>query len=77
MILKEGIKYDNLSQQEKEQIEKIWEYERLVKAVKGDDRKGRDIESKEIFTYIFNTDTIDKVLQDLMKNGLAVQGGSA
>ena len=75
MILKEGIKYDNLSQQEKEQIEKIWEYERLVKAVKGDDRKGRDIESKEIFTYIFNTDTIDKVLQDLMKNGLAVQGG--
>lgn len=75
MILKEGIKYDNLSQQEKEQIEKIWEYEKLVKAIQGDDRKGRDIESKEIFTYIFNTDTVDKVLQDLMKNGLTVQGG--
>lgn len=75
MILKEGIKYDSLSKQEKGQIEKIWEYEKLVKAIQGDDRKGRDIESKEIFTYIFNTDTIDKVLQDLMRNGLTVQGG--
>lgn len=75
MILKEGIKYDSLSKQEKEQIEKIWEYEKLAKAVNGDDRKGRDIESKEIFTYIFNADTIDKVLQDLMSHGLAVQGG--
>ena len=75
MILQEGIKYDNLSKEEKEQMEKIWEYEKLVKAVQGDESKGRDVESKEVFTYIFNTDTIDKVLQDLMKNGLTVQGG--
>lgn len=75
LILKEGIKYDNLSKEEKEQIEKIWEYERLTRAIKDDVRKGRDIESNEIFTYIFNTDTIDKVLQDLMQNGLTVQGG--
>jgi len=75
MILKEGIKYDNLSPEEKKQIEKIWEYEKLANALKGDERKGRDIESKELFTYIFNDDTIDKVLQDLMKNGLTVQGG--
>ncbi|MBQ3734889.1 MAG: DEAD/DEAH box helicase family protein [Bacteroidales bacterium] len=34
-----------------------------------------DTDSKEIFTYIFNIDTIDKVLQDLMTNGLSVQGG--
>ncbi len=75
MILKEGIKYDSLSKQEKEQLEKIWEYEKLVKAVKDNCGKGRNIESKEVFTYIFNTDTVDKVLQDLMKNGLTVQGG--
>jgi len=35
----------------------------------------RDIENKEIFSYIFNTGTIDQVLQDLMKNGLKVQSG--
>ncbi len=75
MILKEGIKYDTLSKEEKEQIERIWEYEKLTKAIKNDERKGRDIDSKEIFTYIHNTDTIDKVLQDLMKNGISVQGG--
>lgn len=75
MILEEGIKYDNLSKEEKEQLEKIWAYEQTVNALTEDIRKGRDIDSKEIFTYIFNTDTIDKVLQDLMKNGLSVQGG--
>lgn len=35
----------------------------------------RDINSNEIFKYIFNIDTIDKVLQDLMNNGLKVQCG--
>ncbi len=73
LILKEGIKYDSLSKAEKEQMEKIWDYEKTVKALNGEG--GRDIDSKEIFTYIFNTDTIDKVLQDLMHNGLTVQGG--
>ena len=75
LILKEGIKYDNLTKEEKEQLEKIWAYEQAVNALTDDLKKGRDIDSKEIFTYIFNTDTIDKVLQDLMKNGLSVQGG--
>ena len=75
LILSDGIKYDSLSKEEKEQMEKVWEYERLINAVKDGKAKSRDIESSEIFTYIFNTDTIDKVLQDLMKNGLTVQGG--
>lgn len=75
MILKEGIKYDNLTKEEKEQMEKIWSYEQARKALEMTEKKGRDIESKEIFTYIFNIDTIDKVLQDLMKHGLSVQGG--
>ena len=38
-------------------------------------RLSRDIESKEIFNYIFNVDTIDRVLQDLMEHGLKVQSG--
>ncbi len=74
LILKEGIKYNNLSAEEKEQLEKVWAYEQAVKAIEGDPQH-RDIESKEIFNYIFNLDTIDRVLQDLMENGLTVQSG--
>ena len=115
LILQEGIKYNKLSREEKEQLEKVWAYEQTQKAIepelgayelsttrqgRGSSRgyeldgsdaftgmaaegttavygKGyhRDIENKEIFSYIFNTGTIDQVLQDLMKNGLKVQSG--
>ncbi len=95
MILKEGIKYDNLSDEEKEQLEKVWEYEQEKRnvyyerprvedgslprvaedAVVYGSGYHRDIEQKEIFSYIFNYDTIDHVLQDLMENGLKVQSG--
>lgn len=74
VILKEGIKYSTLSEEEKKQMESIWEYEKARKALEGDDYH-RDIAGSEIFTYIHNIDTIDKVLQDLMENGLKVQGG--
>ena len=60
--------------EEKKQMESIWEYEKARKALEGDDYH-RDIAGNEIFTYIHNIDTIDKVLQDLMQNGLKVQGG--
>jgi len=72
--LKKGIKYNELSADEKEQLEKVWAYEAARKALDGKDYK-RDILSKEIFTYIFNIDTIDKVLNDLMTNGLKIQSG--
>lgn len=74
MMLKEGIKYNNLTDQEKEQMEQIWEYEMAKKALEGGEY-GRDIASNEMFSYIHNLDTIDKVLQDLMENGLKVQSG--
>ena len=35
MILKEGIKYANLTAEEKQQMEQIWEYEQIKKAMKG------------------------------------------
>lgn len=66
LILKEGIKYDKLTEEEKHQLELVWEYEQI---------NGRDIANSEIFSYIFNQDTIDAVLQDLMENGLKVQSG--
>ena len=74
LILKDGIKYKDLSPKEQEQLEKVWEYEQAKKAIDGESAK-RDIRSDEIFKYIFNEDTIDKVLQDLMENGLKVQSG--
>lgn len=72
-IVNSGIKYSDLSDEEKRQIEEIAEYEGLLDP----DGKpvGRDITSREIYKYIFNTDTIDKVLQDLMDNGLKINDG--
>ncbi|MDY6412880.1 MAG: DEAD/DEAH box helicase family protein [Bacteroidales bacterium] len=77
LILKDGIKYKDLSPKEQEQLEKVWEYEQAKKAIDGGGEYSakRDIRSDEIFKYIFNLDTIDKVMQDLMENGLKVQSG--
>ena len=78
LVLKEGIKYANLTDEEKKQMEAIWEYESAIKGMKmvlDDHSSARDIENKEIFNYIFNEATIDAVLQDLMDNGLKVQYG--
>lgn len=72
--LRTGIKYNDLSEDERQQLEKVWEYEAAKKALNGKEYK-RDIESKEIFSYIFNVDTIDKVLNDLMISGLKIQSG--
>ena len=76
MILKEGIKYSALSDDEKEQLEQIWDYEETLQELRPDiNMRGRDIRNDEIFKYIYNENTIDNVLQDLMKNGLKVQSG--
>ena len=65
-IMREGIKYEKLTEEQKRQLELVWEYEQI---------EGRDIANSEIFSYIFNESTIDAVLQDLMENGLKVQSG--
>ena len=78
LILKEGIKYANLSDEEKKQMDEIWNYEMANRDycdILSDHPAARDIDNKEIFNYIFNIETIDKVLQDLMENGLKVQYG--
>lgn len=73
-VMNDGIKYDNLSASEKEQLEKVWEYE-AANSDPDAPLQPRDIESNEIYKYIFNTKTIDLVLQDLMENGLKVDSG--
>lgn len=78
LILQRGIIYDKLSAAEKEALDPIWEYEQARqgrRALDADEKGHRDIDSKEIFSYIFNIDTIDKVLQDVMETGFKVQDG--
>ncbi len=74
-ILKNGIKYDKLSKQEKDQLESIWQYEKARYNIPDDEEYSRNIESNELFSFIYNIDTIDKVLVDLMENGLKINGG--
>lgn len=71
-ILENGIRYKDLSEEEKEQLEKVFDYEAEET---GSTQPERNIEGSEIFRYIFNIDTVDKVLQDLMENGQKVAGG--
>ena len=67
---REGIDYDSLSDEEKEQWESLdW----------GDDVDESNlpdrISSAAINSWLFNKDTVDKVLQYLMENGHKVAGG--
>lgn len=78
LIMQQGIVYNNLSDDEKKQLEAVWQYEKSrqgKKILDADDDGHRDIRSDEIFNYIFNINTIDNVLQDLMDKGLKVQSG--
>lgn len=67
---REGINYDSLSEEEKEQWEGLdW----------GDDEDERGLPDRvnaaAINSWLFNKDTVDKVLQHLMEQGHKVEGG--
>ena len=67
-FLREGIKYKDLSDTEKEEYELKF----------GDPEGGEvpdEISSAALNTWLFNTDTVDKVLNHLMTSGIKVQGG--
>ena len=64
--LREGIKYSQLSDEDRKQIEVTYGL---------DENTPIDIAPNHIFRFIFNQDTVDKVLQDLMENGLKVNNG--
>lgn len=69
-ILTQGIIEEQLSDAEKEELKAIFEYEKTRAMMDGDYK--RNIKPTEIFSYIHNTDTVDKVLDNLMTNGLKV-----
>ena len=70
-----GIKYDSLSKEEKEQLEEVWKYEKAHKLLDPRVEYTRDIDRKELFDYIYNIETVDKVLTDLMEHGQKVDDG--
>ncbi len=74
-VMNRGIKYSELKDREKDQFEDVWDYEKAKLDIPPDDPYWRDIESGEIFNYINNIDTIDKMLQTLMEEGQKIKGG--
>lgn len=72
-IISTGIKTEELSEEQRQELEAIFEYEKAQRLLEGD---SRNISPSEIFKYIYNIDTIDHVLTDLMQNGLTVDDGA-
>ena len=67
-FVREGIKYDELSSEEKEE----WDH------VDWDDEDGEtpdEVGASALNKWLFNEDTVDKVLRNLMTQGMQVAGG--
>ena len=65
-FLRAGIKYDDLTDEEKDQWD-ILEW--------GDDGPPDEVGAEELNRFLFNEDTVDKVLATLMVDGYKVAGG--
>lgn len=67
-FIREGIKYNELTPEEKKAYEEQFGDPTL-------DETPDEIGNSALNSWLFNTDTIDKVLDHLMTNGIKVQGG--
>lgn len=65
-IMEDGIKYDELSEDEKEEFENTFDDDKSV---------DKEISNTAINQWLFNADTIDLVLNKLMTKGLKIEGG--
>lgn len=65
-IMEDGIHYDDLSDEEKDEFEKTFEHDETIEDT---------ISSSAINEWLYNADTIDMVLNKLMEKGLKVEGG--
>jgi type I site-specific restriction endonuclease len=66
-FVREGIRYDDLSDEEKEQWDAIeWDETGTVPT---------QVDPPAVNKWLFNADTVDKVLEHLMTHGLKVAGG--
>ena len=85
--VREIFKYDDLTPEEKAQLEVVWKYEQADSALDPDEPGmpsdpnapteylPRNINPGEMFKYIYNEDTIRRVLNDLMTEGLRINNG--
>lgn len=71
-FVREGIRYDDLSEEEKDDWDELdW----------GEDEDGNpvappdEVSASELNKWLFNEDTVDKVLEHLMTHGVRVAGG--
>lgn len=64
-IMEDGIKYDELSDEEKEEYENTFN---------DDESIGDEIGNNAVNEWLFNSDTIDSVLNKLMTEGLKIEG---
>lgn len=65
-IVRSGLRYDQLSEEEKDHWDMLeW----------GEEEIPDSIEAAEVNTRLFNQDTVDRVVAHLMQNGLKVEGG--
>jgi len=65
-IVRSGLRYDDLSEEEKDQWDMLeW----------GEEEIPDSVEPAEVNKRLFNTDTADLVIAHLMRNGLKVEGG--
>ena len=67
-FMREGIKYDDLSEPEKKEYEEKF-------GDPSNEEAPDEIASSALNSWLFNTDTVDKVLNHLMVNGIKVEGG--
>lgn len=65
---REGIKYDDLSEEEQEEYEELFYDEETGTLPPG-------IEPPALNSWVFNTDTVDKVLTHVVTHGIKVAGG--
>lgn len=65
-IVRSGLRYDELSEDEKDQWDMLeW----------GEDEIPDSVEAAEVNKRLFNEDTVDRVIARLMENGIKVEGG--
>ncbi len=65
-FMREGIRYDDLPDDEKDQWDELdW----------GEAGRREEVTAGEINKYLFNADTVDKVLAHVMEHGIRVNGG--
>lgn len=65
-FLEKGITYDNLSESDKEQYEDDFTEDGIMP---------ESIPSEQLNKFVFNKNTVDTVLQDLMERGIKIEGG--